>query len=145
SVQARTDRRPWISAQDRHLWQGIARDARALHATEAGGAPCKHLGEGRVRDRMRRRIGWPAYCAAVGALLLPRLLGAQSLTTGELGGWVVGSAGEPVDGALVTLSNGPGSASRSTRSDAEGRFAFDFLVAGDYQLIAEALGWRPAL
>jgi hypothetical protein len=68
---------------------------------------------------------------------------AQSLTSGTLRGQVVDSLGAPVAGAVVRVSGAAGGSSRSVRSGSGGRFELALLPPGEYDLLAEQLGFRP--
>ena len=77
---------------------------------------------------------------ALAILLLVGLVAplAQTTTTGTVSGIVVGGAdNRPVRLAIVTIaSSGPGSSSRSTITDDDGRYAFESVPAGSYTLRA---------
>jgi iron complex outermembrane receptor protein len=74
--------------------------------------------------------------AAAALLLLTRAVSAQD--SAVLSGRVLGSDGKPVAGVSVVLG---GAASRTTRTDAAGRFRFEGLPAGRYDVsVSTALG-----
>jgi hypothetical protein len=63
------------------------------------------------------------------------------LPTGSIHGSVVGQAQLVYEGARVALSMGPAGPERQTLTDANGRFAFDDLPAGEFRLTASSNGF----
>lgn len=66
-------------------------------------------------------------------------------TSSGLQGTVTDPQGKPVPGAEVRVAGHSGGTRREIRTDSEGRFSIDHLVAGEYTLKAEALGFHPAV
>lgn len=60
--------------------------------------------------------------------------------TSSLVGSVLNAAGTPIDGAIIVLSNPEKNLVFSTSSDSEGRFKFEFLDPGSYDLLIQAPG-----
>ncbi len=72
-------------------------------------------------------------------------LRAQDSATGAIHGTVVDATGGRIAQALVVLVNSATGARYTASSDAEGRFAFDLLPAGDYSARADADGMSPQI
>lgn len=70
-------------------------------------------------------------------------LEAQTMTRGSLDGVVIGSDGVPLPGADVQLLQRETGRSWTAELTRDGRFEFDLLTAGEYDLLAEQLGFRP--
>src|SRR5689334_7969759 len=69
---------------------------------------------------------------------------AQTPGTGAIRGQVVGSGGAPVAGAEVTVTNEATGFSRTTRADAQGRYAIPELpLTGTYRIRATHEGLAP--
>lgn len=64
-------------------------------------------------------------------------------TDGTLEGVVTNTRGEKVEGAEISLANGTDYEGMMSITDAEGRYHFDNLSAGEYQLSAKAEGHHP--
>ena len=77
------------------------------------------------------------------SLFLTTPLAAQTLSTGSLVGRVLSADGGPLDGVLVTLSQGDRGWEESLTADRTGGFVFRFLEPGTYHLQAERLGFVP--
>jgi hypothetical protein len=75
-------------------------------------------------------------------LFLPALLRGQ--VTGDLRGTIVDTGGGAIPGARVTLTSLETGETRQTTSDAAGRFAFNLLRTGTYEVKAEAAGFSVA-
>src|SRR3954447_17280193 len=75
-------------------------------------------------------------------LLLCATLGAQ--ISGDVKGVVTDPSGGAVAQARLTLTQRETGTTRTQLSDAGGRFAFDQLRIGDYDLKVEAAGFRQA-
>lgn len=83
---------------------------------------------------------------AVGLLLLaglPRVAIGQSITAGELTGVVSDSLGQPLDGADVIVLDRTSGVQRITAVSRRGEYRFPLLPPGEYEVFAEALGYRP--
>jgi hypothetical protein len=78
--------------------------------------------------------------SALIALLVSLPLSAQA--TGDLRGTITDPSGAAVPGAKITLSSTETGETRTTTSDAEGRYAFNLLKAGAYAVTVEADGFR---
>lgn len=68
---------------------------------------------------------------------------AQDGPTGTIRGTVMDTAGAVIPGATVAIVNNGTGFRRSSVSDAEGGYAFDLLLPGDYSGRAEAPGMSP--
>jgi hypothetical protein len=76
--------------------------------------------------------------------VLPSAALAQSLTTGGLLGRVLDEDGVPLFDVLVTVIPSSGGVPRLLSTPRDGDFEFDFLMPGDYEVLAERLGYVPA-
>jgi len=95
------------------------------------------LREGRLR-RALTSVG------VIGALLLgTRGVAGQSITDGSVFGTVVDSAGEPLSDARVVLTDSRTGVFQTVTTGLRGRFTFHLLQPGDYDLLAEKLGYQP--
>ena len=84
-------------------------------------------------NRLTRGIALAALIVGLEA----RVAAAQQPAPGALHGEVVDSAGRPLDHAVVLLT-----ATRArTQSDAAGRFAFDHLAPGRYEVVGLSIGF----
>jgi hypothetical protein len=70
-------------------------------------------------------------------------LGAQSLAVGRFEGEVRSRAGQPLGAAEVRVEDRQGRAMQWTLTARDGRFHFDALPSGRYDVTIEALGYRP--
>ena len=77
-------------------------------------------------------------------LLFPVLLSAATFAQTLVDGTVRDQNGKPVSGATVVLQRAEGRVADQTTSNAEGRFLFAAVVAGDFALNAYASGFFPA-
>ena len=88
-------------------------------------------------------VGWMALAAAV--FLLPQALRAQSAAnSGQIVGQVLDSSSGAVPGAEVAVRNKNTNFSRTTVTDAEGRYAVSLLPLGPYEVTVNAPGFQPA-
>jgi hypothetical protein len=72
--------------------------------------------------------------------------GAVTETLLEVGGQVVNSASQPVTGALVNILNSSSvPVVQQQTSDGNGQYVFTQVDAGDYQLRAVAVGFKPQI
>jgi hypothetical protein len=92
----------------------------------------------------RPLLPFPVLLATVLALA-PGALPAQSLTAGLVRGEVEDQRGEPLARVELTLTDRGTRLVRHARTDRRGRFAFEFVPAGDYEVRAEKIGYRPAV
>ncbi|MFN7920045.1 MAG: carboxypeptidase regulatory-like domain-containing protein [Bryobacteraceae bacterium] len=69
---------------------------------------------------------------------------ALAQITGDLKGVVIDPSNSPITGAKVTLKSLETSASRTADTDAEGRFAFNLLRLGPYEVKAESPNFRAS-
>lgn len=76
-------------------------------------------------------------------LVVGRALPAQSITAGELVGVVRDTVGDPVNGVRVEIADRETGFRREATTDRSGRFGFRLVPPGDYDLLAEALGYWP--
>ena len=72
-------------------------------------------------------------------IIWPAAAGSQSIVTGGLEGTVEDRSGRPLQGALVTLRAPGGTDARVETASSGGRFTFELLLPGRYELQAEAL------
>lgn len=93
------------------------------------------------RPSLLRLLLASAGLVLAAACLLPVELGAQDGTGTVLGRVVDASRLEPVGHAEITLAPGD----RRTVSDAEGRFRFEEVPAGEYELRVRFLGYETAV
>jgi len=86
-----------------------------------------------------------AVLSIVGTLPEPARAGnpAADRASSRVEGTVTDPQGKAIPSAGVRLSGHSGGIHRETRTDDEGRFAIDHLVAGDYNLTADSLGFHP--
>jgi len=89
-------------------------------------------------------VGWMALAAAV--FLLPQALRAQSAgNSGQIVGQVLDPSSASVAGAAVNVRNKNTNFSRTTVTDAEGRYAVSLLPLGPYEITIRATGFEPAM
>lgn len=79
------------------------------------------------------------------AVAYPSVGRSQSLTFGELVGTVLDSARRPIVGTEIRATHRSSGAIREASVGRDGRFHFGALAAGRYDVLAEALGFRPTL
>jgi len=90
----------------------------------------------------KRALGpvlWAAVALGLGASRTP----AQSLTRVALSGSVRDSAGRPLDGAIVVVTDSATGTSRRLTTPRAGGFTLPVLLPGVYTVAAERLGYRP--
>jgi Carboxypeptidase regulatory-like domain/TonB dependent receptor len=92
--------------------------------------------------RIARRCGL-ASLLLVGAAAAPTM--AQSITFGALSGQVQDAAGRPIADAEVRLVDRESGAERTAITSRDGRFRFGLLGVAQYDLSAEAIGYRPVV
>ncbi len=68
---------------------------------------------------------------------------AQTLSSGGIEGVVQDSAGQPLRGTSVTLVEAGRGVARLTTTDANGRYQFLLVDAGEYAVVVEQVGYRP--
>jgi outer membrane receptor protein involved in Fe transport len=68
---------------------------------------------------------------------------AQSITAGELAGTVLDSLGQPLDGADLIVVDHASGVERVAVVTRLGVYRFPLLPPGEYEVFAEALGYRP--
>jgi hypothetical protein len=78
------------------------------------------------------------------ASVCTRALPAQSISAGSIVGIVKDTAAQPMGSVRVALTDRTSGFVWSMVTESNGRFAFTFLPPGDYDLLAEELGYRPA-
>ena len=76
-------------------------------------------------------------------LLLAPLVRPQDASTGAIRGTVLDPDARSVAGATIAVANSATGASYSAVSDADGHFAIDLLLPGDYSARAEIKGMSP--
>lgn len=75
-------------------------------------------------------------------MLTPSVAFAQDFTTGTLSGTVTNTAGQPVSGATVTVTQNGRSQSRSFTTDAQGRFRASQIPVGGYTVSIAGDGYE---
>ncbi|HEX4037508.1 MAG TPA: carboxypeptidase-like regulatory domain-containing protein [Acidobacteriaceae bacterium] len=85
------------------------------------------------------RVGFSALMALV--LVLPCALTAQLVPTATLSGAVTDQTGALVPSAAIQLVNNGTGVSTATTSDSHGRYLFNFLAPGTYELYVSAPGF----
>ena len=94
--------------------------------------------------RMLRLCLRSAVCVLT--FILPAYLNASaSAEPGRVSGRILDPQLAPVAGANLKLANVAGAAIRQTRSDQQGKFVFERIDAGEYQLTAEATSFVPVV
>ncbi len=88
---------------------------------------------------------WLPALAFLGTVALAPPGSAQSIPAGAIAGRITGEAGEPLGSVRVELRSAEGGLSREVRSGSGGTFHFRPVVPGDYEILAERLGYRPVL
>jgi hypothetical protein len=78
------------------------------------------------------------YAAALAALLLSTSLAAAQSTTGSVSGQVTDERGGVLPGATVTVRNTGTGAARTAQTGDDGRYGFQNLPTGNYELTVEA-------
>lgn len=89
------------------------------------------------------RFGALAWLLAAGASAAP--MAAQSIAFGALSGQVIDAAGKPIGDAEVRLIDRASGAERTTVTTRDGRYRFGLLGVAQYDLAAEAIGFRPVV
>lgn len=101
-----------------------------------------------IRQRLLQStmIGGAALMALVAApavtLLTPSVAFAQDFTTGTLAGTVTNTAGQPVSGATVTVTQNGRAQSRTFTTDAQGRFRASQIPVGGYTVSISGSGYE---
>ena len=86
------------------------------------------------------------FLLLTGISLVPSTLHSQSASnSGQIVGLVVDPTLASVAGATVTVRNKNTNFTRTTFTDAEGRFAIPLLPLGPYEISAIAAGFEPAM
>src|SRR5262245_32580132 len=83
-------------------------------------------------------------CLIPAALLIATTAAAQT-ATGTISGTVRDASNAVVPGVTLTVANAATGASRSTTTDAEGRYTLPGLEPGDYELRAALTGFRTSV
>jgi hypothetical protein len=99
-----------------------------------------------VRSPVHRRVRWapPLFRLAAAAFALPTLVAAQQVSSEIIRGRVRTPEGEPVAGAVVTVTGLQSLTNRSTHTDDQGRYTVLFGEGeGDYLVVARAIGYAP--
>lgn len=104
-----------------------------------------HLGPSVPRVPLHRpiRAATLAGLLLAGAAIAP--LSAQSITFGVLSGQVTDPSGKPIADAEVRLIDQSSGAERMTVTLRDGRFRFGLLGIALYDVVAEAIGYRPVV
>jgi hypothetical protein len=75
--------------------------------------------------------------------VLPRVVEAQTLSTGVIVGAVTDERGDPANGVTITISNRANGQRVLARTDRSGTFGSELLPPGHYDALFERLGNRP--
>ena len=70
------------------------------------------------------------------------LAGLAQSPTGTIRGTVLDSSGAAIAGATITITNVPTNEVRSTTSDSQGRYIFNFVQPSEYMAVATAAGFQ---
>src|SRR5688572_28043144 len=93
-------------------------------------------------SHVQARMVVTSWTACISSVLAASATGAQTQTTPRvLTGVVKDSAGRLLENAVIALD--PSGDVRATRADAQGRFRFDGVNAGRYELRATWIGYQP--
>jgi hypothetical protein len=85
-----------------------------------------------------------AVCVLI--FILPAYLNASASTESfRVSGRILDPRLAPVAGANVKLANAAGTLIRETKSDQQGKFVFEYIDEGEYQLTAEATSFIPVI
>lgn len=104
----------------------------------------KLIAGGRRRVLLSRHLRLP--CLLVLWSAAPGSAAAQSISAATVAGTVVsGADGNPLAGALATVTEVQTGLVRMADVGRDGSFAFRFLPPGAYRLLVEQIGYRPAL
>src|SRR5205807_962877 len=123
-----------------------ARAGNSLIYPASASAPGDPVHEDAPIDPSPRRGSWFAPGILAGVVLCAAAAtpaAAQSLTAGALSGTVAAAQGRPLDGADVTVLDVASGVTRTVTTTRTGRFQFALLPAGEYEILAERLGYRP--
>jgi outer membrane receptor protein involved in Fe transport len=90
-----------------------------------------------MKSRVMRGLAW----AFVALLAWPVVAAAAQSGRGRVEGTVVDGAGAPVAGARVSLRTAQQAALGAAESDAAGRFAFDAIAEGTYEVVVARPGF----
>jgi hypothetical protein len=94
--------------------------------------------------KMLRRCLRSAVCVLI--FILPAYLNASASTEScRISGRILDPQLAPVSGANLTLANVAGALIRQTKSDQQGKFVFEDIDAGEYQLTGEATSFVPVV
>jgi len=89
------------------------------------------------------RRWWNVVALTLAFAWSPTALESQSLAVGRFEGEVRSRAGQRLGGAEVRVEDRQGRATQWTLTERDGRFHFDALPSGRYDVIIEVLGYRP--
>ena len=85
-----------------------------------------------------------AVCVLI--FILPAYLNASASTEScRISGRILDPQLAPVAGANLKLANAAGTLIRQTKSDQQGKFVFERIDEGEYQLTAEATSFVPVI
>ena len=96
----------------------------------------------RLRDRTRGSLLSFFILFTIAAVASSPVRG-QTASTGALAGVVLDPSKVAISGAVIHLSNHENSQEESTTSDEQGRFGFQFLAPGRYELQASKPSFEP--
>src|SRR5260370_14841620 len=100
-----------------------------------------------VPSRRHTSFGLPAVLGLLVLLcflLMPQGLSAQVSTTGKIAGTVTDSSGAAVPNLAVSVKSSALLVAGTTRSEGDGRYLFDLLPPGTYELTVAATGFNTA-
>ncbi|MCA1631079.1 MAG: carboxypeptidase regulatory-like domain-containing protein [Acidobacteria bacterium] len=75
---------------------------------------------------------------ALAAVLVGTAVGASAQTTGSISGSVLDEKGAAIPGATVTARNTQTNSPRTTQTDSDGRYSFQNMPVGNYEVTVEA-------
>jgi hypothetical protein len=93
-------------------------------------------------------MNWKRFLVVMFAafvLLLPNMVGAQSVVTGAVGGVITDASGAVVAGASVTLKNAGTGTTLAGSSGASGSYTFTLLEPGNYVLTVSHPGFKQTV
>lgn len=90
---------------------------------------------------------WPAYHHLTGRSPYKWhefQIGVATQLTGVIHGFIANQDKQPLSDVWITVHRSQGTISRSTQTDARGKFNIDTLIPGTYMVKTSKMGWEPA-
>ena len=97
------------------------------------------------RQSFRANSGIVVWCGVLLVFLACCLNGAAQSSTSSVTGTVVDPQGNSIPGATITLTNVQRNFTRTQATTENGSFAFSLIPPGDYQIEAEAKGFKKGV